>query len=169
MQVAQFEKVFGALQRAGVRFIVVGGVAAVAHGVVRYTNDLDLVLAFDEKNLRDGVAALSACGFKAKIPVSAEEFAKAENRHRWAVEKGMIVFQMALFTEDDLPIDIFVEPPFSFDEEYARAIHYELAPDVFVPVVAVERLIAMKKLAGRPRDLDDVAKLEKLSNHPPRQ
>lgn len=167
MNVGQFERVFRALENAGVRFIVVGGVAAIAHGVVRYTNDLDLVLAFDEKNLRDGVGALEACGFKAKIPVSAADFARAENRRRWAVEKGMIVFQMALFVEDDLPIDIFVEPPFPFDEEYARAVRYELAPDCFVPVVAAERLIAMKKVAGRPRDLDDIARLQKLGGVTP--
>lgn len=167
MNVAQFERVFRALQGAGVRFIVVGGVAAIAHGVVRYTNDLDLVLAFDEENLRNGVAALEGCGFKAKIPVSAEEFAKAENRKRWAAEKGMIVFQLALFVEDDLPIDIFIEPPFAFDEEYARAVRYELAPDCFVPVVAVDRLIQMKKLAGRARDLDDISRLQKLGRSLP--
>jgi hypothetical protein len=165
MNVAQFERVFRALERAHVRFMVVGGVATIAHGVVRYTNDLDLVLAFDEKNLRDGVSALEACGFKAKIPVSAADFAKEENRRRWAKEKGMIVFQMALFVEDDLPIDIFIEPPFAFDDEYAKAVRCELAPDCFVPVVAAERLIEMKQRAGRPRDLDDIARLRKLMQH----
>jgi hypothetical protein len=167
MRVDQFENVFGALQQAGVRFIVVGGVAAIAHGVVRYTNDLDLVLAFDEKNLLDGVSALMARGFKAKIPVSAADFAKAENRRRWAEEKGMLVFQLALFEADDLPVDIFIAPPFDFEEEYLRAVRYELAPDLFVPVVAVAKLIEMKRAAGRPRDLDDIAKLERLGNLPP--
>jgi hypothetical protein len=167
MRVDQFEQVFGALQQAGVRFIVVGGVAAVAHGVMRFTNDLDLVLAFDEKNLRDGVGALMARGFKPKIPVSAAEFAVAANRRRWAEEKGMLVFQLALFGADDLPVDIFIEPPFDFDAEYLRAVRCELAPDLFVPVLAVDRLIEMKRRAGRPRDLDDIAKLERLGRMPP--
>jgi len=142
-------------------------VAAIAPGVVRFTNDLDLVLAFDEKNLRDGVSALLACGFKAKIPVSAAEFARADNRRRWADEKGMIVFQLALFERDDLPVDIFIEPPFDFEEEYQRAMRHEVAPDLFVPVVAVPQLLAMKRKAGRPRDLDDIAKLERLGSMPP--
>ena len=166
MNLAQFEKVFGALERAGVRFLVVGGVAVVAHGVMRFTNDLDLVLAFDEKNLRDGVNALMNVGFKSKIPVSAEAFASAENRQRWAKEKGMIVFQMALFEENDLPIDIFTEPPFAFEAEYARAVRYELAPNFYVPVVAIEALIAMKEKAGRPRDLEDIARLKRLQGLP---
>lgn len=163
MRVAHFEKVFGALETAGVRFLVVGGVAAIAHGVVRYTNDLDLVMAFDEGNLKMGVATLEKLGFRAKIPVTAEAFARQENRTKWAREKGMVVFQMALFEEDDLPIDIFIEPPFDFEAEYARATRYELAPDVFAPVVAVAQLIAMKEKVGRPRDLDDVAKLKRLA------
>ena len=164
MRVAQFERVFGALEKAGVRFLVVGGVAAIAHGVVRYTNDLDLVMAFDEENLKRGVGTLEQLGFKAKIPVTAESFAKRENREQWAKEKGMVVFQMALFQEDDLPIDVFIEPPFDFEEEYAKAVRVELAPDVFVPIVGVQQLITMKEKAGRPRDLEDIAKLRRLAN-----
>jgi len=163
MRISQFEQVFGALQRAQVRFLVVGGVAAIAHGVVRYTNDLDLVLAFDEENLIRGVKALEEIGLKAKIPVTAEEFAKEENRRRWTREKNMLVFQLAFFTTDDLPVDIFIEPPFDFDEEYARAPKYELAPDLFVPVVSADKLIEMKRKAGRPRDIDDIEKLVRLT------
>jgi len=167
MRVAHFEQVFGSLQRAQVRFLVVGGVAVVAHGVVRYTNDLDLVFAFDEDNLRKGVQTLEGLGFKAGIPTTAAAFADPENRRHWAQEKNMLVFQMALFAEDDLPIDIFIEPPFDFEQEYLNAVRCELAPDLFVPVVSVDRLIAMKRLAGRSRDLEDVANLERLRSKKP--
>jgi hypothetical protein len=167
MRVAHFEQVFGSLQRAKVRFLVVGGVAVVAHGVIRYTNDLDLVFAFDEDNLRKGVQALEELGFKASIPITAAAFADPENRRRWAHEKNMLVFQLALFAEDDLPIDIFIEPPFDFEQEYVNASRCELAPDLFVPVVSVDRLIAMKRQAGRPRDLEDVTNLERLRSKKP--
>ena len=39
--------VLAALVASGVRFLVVGGVAVVAHGFVRLTEDLDLVLRLD--------------------------------------------------------------------------------------------------------------------------
>jgi hypothetical protein len=167
MRVAHFEQVFGALQQAHVRFLVVGGVAVVAHGVVRFTNDLDLVFAFDEENLRQGVQTLEKLGFKASIPVTAAAFANPENRRRWAQEKNMLVFPMALFAEDDLPIDIFIEPPFDFEQEYVNASRCELAPDLFVPIVSVDRLIAMKRQAGRARDVEDVANLERLRSKQP--
>ena len=79
----------------------------------------------------------------------------------------MLVFQMALFAEDDLPIDIFLQPPFDFEQEYLNAVRCELAPDLFVPVVSLDRLIAMKRLAGRARDLEDIANLERLRGQKP--
>ena len=40
------------LQDAGLDFVVVGGVAAIAHGSARSTKDLDIVVKFDEENLK---------------------------------------------------------------------------------------------------------------------
>jgi hypothetical protein len=162
MRVAQFEKIFRALEEAKVDYVVVGGMAVIAHGVVRFTNDLDLVMAFDEANLLRGMRALESLGFKPRVPVPAEDFAKVENRRRWASEKNMMVFQMALLSEDNLPVDIFIEPPFDVGKELARAPRYELAPGLMVPVLHLDRLIEMKQKAGRPRDLDDVASLKRV-------
>ena len=39
-----FEPVFAALERAGSRYVVVGGVAVVLQGHARFTADLDLVI-----------------------------------------------------------------------------------------------------------------------------
>jgi hypothetical protein len=46
-----FEKLIGALARAGAEFIIVGGAAAVAHGSSRLTQDLDIVYAREPANL----------------------------------------------------------------------------------------------------------------------
>lgn len=162
MRVAQFEKIFHALEEAKVDYLVVGGMAVIAHGVVRFTNDLDLVMAFDEANLLRGMRALESLGYKPRVPVSAESFAKLENRRQWASEKNMLVFQMDLLSDDSLPIDIFIEPPFDVKDELARASRYELSPGLAIPVVHLDRLIEMKQKAGRPRDLDDIAKLKQI-------
>lgn len=45
------------LNRAGVRYVVVGGIAVIRHGVVRATKDLDIVVAGDEATA-DRLAAL---------------------------------------------------------------------------------------------------------------
>lgn len=159
MRLARLETIFRTLNDAGVRYIVVGGLAVIAHGFVRVTNDIDLVFAFEKANLIKGMQALEGLGLKARIPVSAEEFADPVLRERWAAEKGMVVFQMSFFERDDAPIDIFIRPPFDFEEEYARVFRDEVAPDVLVPFVHVERLIAMKQAVGRTQDIEDIRRL----------
>lgn len=159
MRLTRLEAIFRALNEGGVRYIVVGGLAVIAHGFVRVTKDIDLVFAFDEVNLARGVRVLEGVGLRPRIPISAEAFADAALRERWAAEKSMVVFQMSFFERDDAPIDIFIRPPFDFEAEYARAFRDEVAPDVLVPFVHIERLIAMKQAAGRPQDLEDIRRL----------
>ena len=45
--IASLEQVAGLLQSQGVRFIVIGGWAAIIHGAARTTNDVDVVYARD--------------------------------------------------------------------------------------------------------------------------
>jgi len=40
----QFDTIFAVLQRTGVRYVVVGGVAVNLHGYQRFTKDVDLVI-----------------------------------------------------------------------------------------------------------------------------
>jgi predicted nucleotidyltransferase len=163
MRVARLENIFRALNEANVRYLVVGGLAVIAHGFVRLTNDIDLVLAFDPANLAAGIRALQGIGLTPRIPVTAEVFADPVQRERWAAEKNMIVFQLSFFERDDAPVDIFIQPPFDFDGEYQRALRDEVAPNVLVPFVHLDRLIAMKAAVGRPQDLEDIRRLRILT------
>ncbi|HMH19815.1 MAG TPA: hypothetical protein VK572_16885 [Burkholderiales bacterium] len=56
-------------------------------------------------------------------------------------------------------VDVFVTEPFGFDGEYETAMQGELAPGLTVRFVSISTLIAMKQLANRPRDLDDIEHL----------
>jgi len=59
-------------------------------------------------------------------------------------------------------VDVFVTEPFDFDSEYAAAMQGELAPGLTVRFVSISTLIAMKRLANRPRDLDDIEHLRMI-------
>ena len=59
-------------------------------------------------------------------------------------------------------IDLFLEPPFEFEDAYARALRLDVTPGVEATFVAASDLIAMKQAAGRPQDLQDVAGLTSL-------
>ncbi len=80
MSAHPIEQVLAGLNVAGVRYLIVGGVAAVLHGHLRTTADLDLVVALDPANALRAVRALEGLGFKPRVPVSAVRFADANAR-----------------------------------------------------------------------------------------
>ncbi len=151
------------LNEAGVRYIVVGGVAVVLHGHLRTTADLDLVVELSPDNALKAVEALVGLGYRPRAPVSADEFAREDARRDWIATKGMTVFSMWHPARPGLEVDLFVALPFDFDEVYARALAVPL-DTVTATVIGLADLVAMKRLAGRTQDLLDVEALEALAD-----
>ena len=59
MKLAAFEAIAAALRDARVRYLVAGGLAVNAHGYVRLTYDVDLVIQLEADNIRTAFAALA--------------------------------------------------------------------------------------------------------------
>lgn len=163
MELHSIETIVKALNDAGVRYLVVGGLAVNAHGFSRLTRDVDLVIDLEKTNITRGLNTLIAIGYQLAIPVRVEEFAEAQNRELWRGEKGMIVLKLWSDKHRRTPIDVFVYEPFDFRAELARAPHFEVAPGVSVPVVSLPTLLAMKREAGRPQDMTDIVELTRIS------
>ena len=151
-----------ALDGAGVPFLVVGGVAVIAHGYGRLTQDVDLVIRLDPASVRRAFAALEAIGYRPTIPVTAAGFADPDQRARWMAEKGMTVLNFHSDRYADTPLDVFVSEPFDFAAEHGAALVEELAPGLPVRIVRLSALLRLKREAGRPQDLADIAELRLL-------
>jgi len=82
-------------------------------------------------------------------------------------DKGLTVFSLSSPEHAATEVDLFVETPFDFEHEYQRAERFEVAAGKFATFVGLDSLIAMKRQAGRPRDLDDVQQLESLRRSDP--
>lgn len=162
MKLASFEAIVKALNDAGVRYLIAGGLAVNAHGYLRYTKDADLVIELLPDNILAALDALGRLGYRPAIPVRAEDFADRKIRESWVRDKGMKVFQLFSDIHPETPIDIFVEHPFDFEEEYNRALNETLDAEVATRFVSLETLIHMKEAVGRPRDLDDAEHLRML-------
>lgn len=157
-----YTDLFRALNGAGVRYLVAGGFAVNLYGYVRLTVDLDLALAMDDANLKAVIDVLTRLGYEPRIPVPAADLAKPEKRREWIEGKGALVFT---FVQPDQPhhhVDVFIDLPYDFEDLWAARTPFPVG-DVTLPVVALETLIAMKRAAGRPRDLSDVEQLERIS------
>lgn len=156
-----YGEVFKALSKAKVKYVVAGGVAVVLHGDRRHTDDLDLYVLLEKKNLERFFGALKSTGYSPKAPVTKEQFIDNEQRERWKKEKGMIVFS---FFERKPPfklIDMFVNEPIKFEEIYKRKIKVKIG-DIKVPVISIDHLIRLKEQAGRDRDKNDIIQLVEL-------
>ncbi|MBI2061810.1 MAG: nucleotidyltransferase [Nitrospirae bacterium] len=154
-------RIFGALERARVRYLVVGGVAVVLHGHPRFTADLDLFIDLEPGNVRPALHALAGLGFRPRLPVSADEFADPGKRRQWIAEKSLRVFSL---WSPDMPVtevDLFVEEPFPFDAAYSRGVPVKIGK-VALKVMGLEDLITLKREAGRPQDLADLDALEEI-------
>jgi predicted nucleotidyltransferase len=165
MEVRSVEAIVKALNDARVKYLVVGGLAVVAHGYERLTRDVDLVIGLERENIIRGLRALMAIGYQLKIPVTPEQFADPARREEWRRDKNMVVLQLWSDVHRRTPVDVFVYEPFDFDKEFARAKWEPVAGRIPAPIVHYETLLALKKSAGRSQDLTDVEKLCKLESY----
>jgi hypothetical protein len=161
MKVDDVRTILRALNEANVRYLIVGGLAVVAHGYVRFTQDIDLVIQLERENVLRAMNALTAIGYSPLIPVDAAQFADETLRQQWRNEKGMIVFQLFNPNRESTRVDVFVSEPFVFAQEFKTAIWHTWG-ELRAPVVRIETLIAMKEAAGRPQDLADAALLRDI-------
>lgn len=160
MQKRSVEEIVKALNDASVRYLIAGGLAVVAHGHLRFTADVDLILDLDDDNARRALSALSGLGYRPRAPVGINDFADPKIRSRWIREKGLTVFSLHSPQHSATEIDLFVESPLDFDRAYRAALRLEVAASVSATFLGFEDLIALKKETGRPQDLADVERLQ---------
>jgi hypothetical protein len=156
-----YDEVFRALHASGVRYVVVGGVAVVLQGHARMTVDLDLVVDLAPDQATAAIAALSALGLQPRLPVPAADFAVAAKRRIWVEQRNLQVFSLYDPADPMREVDLFATEPVPLDELLTEATVLTIG-GVPVPVASRRHLIAMKRDAGRPQDLADIAALEAL-------
>ena len=111
MKLTSVEAISRALDEAGVPFIVVDGLAVVAHGYGRQTQALDIVIRLQPEAVRGAFRALGTLGYQPRVPVTAEGFADPEQRARWIEHKGMTVLNFHSDPHVGTPVDVFVTEP----------------------------------------------------------
>jgi hypothetical protein len=138
-----------------VDFVVVGGVAAVIHGSVAFTQDLDIAYAPDIDNLDRLGAVLVNLDARLRGVTDDVPF----------VPDGRTIRRTRVLTLTTPvgSIDLLAQPDGAPVYETLRSrAGYEDVAGVRVRVASLDDLIAMKKAAGRPKDLVAVEELEAI-------
>lgn len=149
------EQLLTVLERGGVDCIIVGGVAARAHGSSRLTDDLDVVYARTPENLARLVRALQPY---APYPRGAPEGLPFE----WSVATLRTGLNFPLRTSLGA-LDLLGE--ITGGGDYAQLYPHALPIPLFGGthlLLDLPWLIRVKRAAGRPKDYEVVAELEVL-------
>ena len=137
------------MARHEVRYLVVGGIAAILHGWPGGTADLDVLGAFESENFARLAAALGELD---------------ANGEGWDGDPETIgsVTAWSLDTEGG-PVDLLfvLEPWGTYEELWPRASEVS-GFGATIPVVSLDDLIALKRALGRPKDLRVAVELEEL-------
>src|ERR1019366_6284386 len=150
-----------ALEDNGIRYVVVGGVAVVLHGFVRATMDLDLIVSLDSVNTGKFLDLVGKLGYRPKVPVPLAQFGDPAKRQEWIETKGMRVFSLHHSKRVQELVDVFTKEPIPFEELYARRVRVPVE-GISIIIASREDLKTLKRAAGRPQDLQDIAALEEL-------
>jgi hypothetical protein len=148
------DRLVAALNAAKIEYVIVGGLAVGAHGVVRATRDLDLVAAPNQRNMDRLADCLRALRGEHPIqgPLTGAALARPAS-FKVQTQHGEV--QLLNRMEG--------VPPFA--ELQRDQIRVEIAADAIAPVCSLAHLRAMKRAANRPRDRVDLAELEELHGH----
>src|SRR6266853_1898519 len=150
-----YAKALQVLTESEVQFVLIGGVAANLHGSARATFDLDLVYARDRSNIARLVKALAPYGSYLRGAPPGLPFQFDEP----TVRNGLN------FTLDTALGDLDLLGEVVGGGNYEQLLPYTVEVEAFgvrIKCVALERLIQLKRAAGRPKDLEAIAELQAL-------
>jgi hypothetical protein len=149
------------LSRAGVRYMVIGGVALGLSGYPRATLDLDLFVDFSEENLDKFLQVVNRMGYKPRVPVDLSLLKDPMERKRWAEEKGAKVFSFYQAKRPHLQIDVLINSPVSFIEAWKKSRIVVIGGEE-IHVACPEDLLLLKQVASREKDREDIKVLKKI-------
>lgn len=141
------------LVREKVEFVLVGGMAAIAHGSLSVTEDVDVCVRFDAETVQRLERALSDLQ-----PLQRMSAARAP-----VGDWGRFIGNRNLYLDTDLGVlDLLGELTGlgTWERVVANAVTLRLQPDLEVRVIGLTDLIASKRALARPKDLRVARELE---------
>jgi hypothetical protein len=152
---ATFLQLIPRLRDAGVEFVIIGGVAAVAHGALRNTMDLDIAAPMTPDNLQKLITAIQ--DLRPKFRMRPDLPVVTPDNHNLKGIKN-------LYLNTDIgPLDILgvVEGIGDYTAVRSRAVSLDLGDALGTcPIIDLDGLILAKRAANRAKDREALPELE---------
>lgn len=149
-----FAKLLGVLAKGGVAFVIVGGVAVTLHGYVRLTEDMDLLVQSDTRNLERLLDALKYFGEGFASELSPADFEDSEGAVRIVEET------------EGCSIDLFTRMSGKRYEDIIVDAETFKMNGLEVRYASKRALIYWKEMSLRDKDRLDALALRKLQADP---
>lgn len=144
----QLQDVLSSFQKHKVKYVIIGGIAAVLYGVPRATFDLDILIEATPVNAQNLLDALVEAKLGTAELISAD---------------GLLAHEITIF-KDRVRIDVQTKTPgLQFESAWQNRKEMKYQDQIFY-VVSRNDLISSKLAAGRKVDLEDVRLLESGSD-----
>ena len=147
------ERILRVLRQHGVEFVVIGGIAVQAHGYIRFTKDLDVIIRPNSLNASRLGVALTELEAELRTPGALRLTDPNELRRA-----PLIPVMTRCGPLDVVHVEHIAGAPRSYDALREAALVIDLDGDE-VPVAGLGDLIRMKRAAGREQDLMDIEAL----------
>lgn len=151
-----FFQILRTLNEHGVRYVLIGGLAAILWGSDYITKDVDVCYARDDENLKALVRALRSLDAHLRgWPEGVPEFID---------ERAFKLGDTMTFDTKYGPFDCLGKPSGTdgYSELVTHATSMNVEDGVPVLVASIDHIIHMKRTAGRPKDLSEVENLKVL-------
>ena len=149
------ERVIRALDRAKVRYALVGGYAVALHGAVRGTVDIDLVIVLKRQQFEALEKAMTNLGLQSILPVTAREV--FDYREEYIRNRNLVAWSFFNPSNPLEMVDILITEDLDSIKTETKQIG-----KLRIEIAAIPDLISMKRKSNRPQDKEDIKALEKL-------
>lgn len=161
------ERILSTLTRHGVEFLLVGGVAAIAHGAQRLTVDLDRVPQRTYENLDRLAAAMR--DLNARLRVEGLDDAEAAGLPVRIDREMLGRMEISTWRTDAGDFDVLADIPTGDGrrlryEDLASRAGVQQLHRVTVRIAALDDIIASKEWADRPKDHEALTELRRLAD-----
>jgi predicted nucleotidyltransferase len=133
------------LEKADVRYLIVGGYSVALHGFPRYTGDIDFFVALNPENAAKLVRVFEQFGF-ADLGLREEDF----SRPNYVIEIGREPRKIQILTGID---------GVRFEDAWANRVEEDI-DGMNLKFIGKKDLLINKRASGRPKDEIDLLELE---------
>jgi Nucleotidyltransferase of unknown function (DUF6036) len=152
------------LYKSNVRYLIAGGLSVNLYGIPRVTQDIDIIIAMDKKNVHRLTTLLKESGYVPRLPVSPDDLADPGKVNDWIENRNLKAFSFYHKKDNYKVIDIVLVHPLDFEMSFKNRT-VKKAKDIDIYLASIDDVIKMKEYSGRAQDLSDIAMLNKVRKY----